>query len=312
MMTIPEFTEEMKGQLKQYLPEELKNIECVTKVVTKNNNTVMIGIEMQIPDHNVAPVIYMEDFYQAYRDGTEMETLASQVAELYQTMKPEDKILDELASGDYQQLKDKITLRLVNAKANLPDLAVVPHRKVEDLAVIYQISLFNVREQGEASVKITNTIMNHWGVDEPTLNELAMKNTKELLPPEFCSMEEIMRELLQSDASVEEQETGMYVLTNKNKIYGAGLILYPEVLDMVSETLKKEFYILPSSVHEVIIVPKKRDMEPKELGQMVREINHTVVDRDEILSDRIYEYDKEAKAFHQVKESIERSKGLER
>jgi len=318
MMTIHEFTEEIKAKLNQYLPEELSHIECTTRMVTKNNNTMQVGIELKDPNKDLAPIIYMEDYYQEYRSGREMESIVPQVAELYQTLGPEDQFLEERDPQEYHSVKDRITVRLVNAKANLQDLAMVPHRKIEDLAMIYQVALSDIHDQGHASIKVTNALMELWGVDEATLHEAAMENTKELFPPSFSGMSSILQEMIPegafSDAGsfITAEEDIMYVLSNAGKINGAAMILYPEVLDGVSKALQEDYYILPSSIHEVIIVPKSKAMSPKELGEMVREINRTEVSKDEILSDRIYEYDKEAKTFHQVKESMERSKGMER
>ena len=79
------------------------------------------------------------------------------------------------------------------------------------------------------------------------------------------------------------------------------------------ETLFPEgYYLLPSSIHEMIIVPKDGNISPKELGEMVRNVNETEVAREEVLSDRIYEFDKEKRQLCQVPESIEKEKEMER
>ena len=104
----------------------------------------------------------------------------------------------------------------------------------------------------------------------------------------------------------------MYVMSNKEKTYGAAVLSCPGVMEKVSRLFPEGFYILPSSVHEVLIVPKEQGISPKDLGQMVREVNRAEVAREEVLSDRVYEYDKEAQKIRQVPESIERARGMER
>ena len=69
-------------------------------------------------------------------------------------------------------------------------------------------------------------------------------------------------------------------------------MFYPHVLEMIGEILKEDFYILPSSIHEMIILPKSREIAKEELDAMIQDINHTQVDTEEVLSDHAYLYER--------------------
>ena len=105
-----------------------------------------------------------------------------------------------------------------------------------------------------------------------------------------------------------------YILSNKSGVFGAVYLASPEVMEKISGLFPEGFYLLPSSVHEILVMPKDgngpgQEKTPFELGEMVREVNRTCVERDEILSDRIYEYDRENGEIRQVPESIKKERG---
>ena len=130
--------------------------------------------------------------------------------------------------------------------------------------------------------------------------EDAVKNVKNLLPAEFVTMNHALKSLLgdveyeEGDLLLEKKKDydQMYVLSNKFRNYGAACIAYPNVLEMIGQILKKDYYILPSSVHEVIIVPYSEIYVCSKLDEMVREINSTQVEEEDVLSNHVYLYDR--------------------
>ena len=84
----------------------------------------------------------------------------------------------------------------------------------------------------------------------------------------------------------------MYVLSNQKRVFGAAGLLYDRVLSDAGVRLEDDFYVLPSSVHEVILVPDHVAGSEKELRIMVHEVNHTQVEPEEILSESVYHYDR--------------------
>jgi hypothetical protein len=231
--------------------------------------------------------------------------------------------MSRFENDSYESMKEQITMRVINKKMERRFLGQVPHRKIEDLAIVYQVIFQMPENEKRNTLTITNTIMEKWGINEQELHEAAMRNTKEVSKPVFSSIESIIDTLMEDKESVnllqeqseftqEDVKKEMFVLTSENKVYGATMMLYPEVLSEISEIMQGEYYILPSSIHELIIVSKDAKFSPKELGKMVREINRSQVEPKERLSDRVYEYSKETKNVQQVMESIEHSKERER
>ena len=135
---------------------------------------------------------------------------------------------------------------------------------------------------------ITDDIVKMWGVEKERIYNIAHQNTKRLLPPEFQTMRSVVAELLGEETNDQEGEDFMYVLTNEIRSFGAACILYDKVLEDIGNQLGENYYVLPSSVHEVIIVPESKSPNRIDLEDMIEEINDTQVEEEEILSYRAY------------------------
>lgn len=301
MLSYEEFKNEVKASIKDYLPEEYENAEVSIMEATKNNDSTYDVLMVKRGGDSVTPRIPLWPFYKKYtdRDGKgDIHLYVSSIASQYEAAANRD--LDpELVSPqrilDFESVKDKITCRLINAKLNEKYLADKPHTFVEDLAVIYSIYL-----KPDASIPITNDLMeSHWGVTVKDLHDIALSNMEKVNPSKIMNIEEILTSSFGIPAS--PMVIPMYVLTNETKIYGASVILNPDMLEKAAETLgTDDFYILPSSVHEVIVIPA--DMgEDEEFMDMVWEINRSEVLPEEVLSDNIYAYDSKERTFYIVK-----------
>lgn len=231
------------------------------------------------------------------------------------------EIIDSLT--DYASVKDKINCRLINAEHNAEYLSDKPHTMVDDLAVTYHIDLGET-EQGHATTPVTNILMKQYGIDTDELHGVAIRNMDTLSPASFKSMSETMAELIMPDMlsggmSREEAsemvktmfppelDDGMYVLTNQRKHHGAAMMLSQKTMDEITEKVGKEYFILPSSIHEVLIVPKRDGMELADLEGMVRDVNGTQVAPHERLSDHVFAYDVKAHELIRADKSMERT-----
>ena len=220
---------------------------------------------------------------------------------------PELAVLERLT--DFEEIKEKIGCRLVNAAHNAEVLSDRPHTMVDDLAVTYHIEL-GEHEGSHLSTAVTYRLMETYGIDTKKLHEIALENMDSLSPATFQGMSETMAELMMPDMmdngmSEEEarravktmlppgQEETMYVLSNRNRLHGAAALLNVGMMDDITGKIGKEYFILPSSIHEVLIVPKTDQMDLESLENMVREVNTTQVLPKERLSDHVYVYDTE-------------------
>ena len=256
----------------------------------KNNGNERIGISISDRQVNIFPTIYLEEFYEHYQKGISLETIVEDILTLYNEIKM-DHSLDIEFLKDYSDVKSKIAHRLVNTARNSTQLEGVPHFYFHDLAIVFYV-LYQEEDFGNATIPITNDLMKLWGITIGELYKCAMNNTPHLLPASFKPIHSVVEELLGHTIDAAElPDNMMYVLTNPLRSFGASCILYPGMLEDIACRLGENFYVIPSSVHETIILPESNGPTREHLLEMVKEINETELCLEEILSDNVYYYD---------------------
>lgn len=324
-MTFDEFKQEIADNIKEYLPDKYADSMVQINAVQKNNET-LDALSVTSPDSNVSPTIYLNSFYEDYQNGRDMEDIIDSIADLRVEYEV-NQDFDVSSITDFEKVSDKIAARLYGMEENEELLSVRPHTTMDDLAVTYCIMLGN-NENGSMSVPITNQIMETWGVTQEDLQRLAKENCDTLTPSKFVSMNAVMTDMMipqiMDDYGISREEASqmindmipaddkMFVLTNEQKLNGAAALLDEKMMEQITEKVGNDFYILPSSVHEVLIVPNEVGMELQDLEAMVQEVNATQVAPQDKLSDHVYQYDNEtrevfradrAEEHHQKKEA---------
>lgn len=316
------FAEGVAKEIKMYLPPEYESVECHVVEQRKNNDVPMVGICFRMPGESVSPLIYVEPFYNEIRRGRPIPEIMEKIAEMAMNSREISGEMAEICIDNYVSVKDHLNLALVNTKANQKMLSEMPHMEVEDLSAILRVEV-PAPGGGTGSIKVTNEILEKWNVGKNEVFDTAIKNMEQNTFPELMDMESIMDEivygtpanknLLNNPGEVNRSPfKTMYVLSNKDRRHGAAVMLSSDVMNRIGEIFPEGVYILPSSVHELLVIPKDNAPTPKELGKMVREVNRTEVAKNEVLSDRVYEYNKEHGKICQVPESIEKQRGMER
>lgn len=217
---------------------------------------------------------------------------------------------------DYASVKDRIGIRLINAAANRERLSEIPHFDYLDMSAVFYIKSENILDK-EAFMEINKDLLDIWGRNVMEIFEAAIQNLMKE-PASLRPMNEVIEEvlwegiaagdlglmgtLLSSGADLEKNETGMYVLSNEKGIYGACEILNISVLQKFAAETGKSLYLIPSSVHEIIILPEMNDMEPDEVEQMVWKVNQEEVEPQDRLSNSVYLFDKDTQAVWIAKE----------
>lgn len=305
-MTFEEFIKAVVEKIKDFLPEKYEDCSVSVNDVVKNNDTKLHALTVSSPEGNVAPTIYLEQFYGDYLDGHDLEDVLEEIARV-RVDHEVGQDMDVSRLTDYSQVENRITARLINAEKNAEYLADKPHKMVDDLAVVYSINL-GEHEGGTMSVAVTNNLMENYGVSVDELHEAALRNMNDISPSQFKSMGQVMVEMMGEDFPQEmlpPDDGAMYVLSNSSKLFGAAALLDEKMMGDISEKLG-DFYILPSSVHETIIVPKREGMELSELEAMVRDVNSTQVSEQEQLSDHVYAYDAVTHELYRANKEAER------
>lgn len=243
---------------------------------------------------NVSPAISLYPHYQSYLRGAGFSEVCNDIRGEYERGRIGGKLkLDFFRS--WEQVKERIVCRLIGTEKNRVLLEGAPHRDVMDLSVIYYYR-FAERDSYGAGILIRNEHLGLWGVTPAQLDVQAAENTRRLCPPVLSSMRELLCEMtgeMQDSEDGEGEEEAIYVLSNISGTFGAYWMTDAGMLKGVGQKLGSDFLILPSSVHEVIILPERRGSDPDKLGWMVRRINETEVDAQEVLSGTVYRYRRE-------------------
>lgn len=267
--------------------------------VTKNNGVVLKGLALKEDDSSISPTVYLERYYDAYEGGRSIESIGEEIIEVYHKGNL-GEFFDVTDFLDFEKAKKRIVYKLVNYEKNKVLLKQIPHKPFLDMAVVYYYLLEN-EQLDNATILIYNNHLESWNTTAKEIDEIAAHNTPLLLKEDLHSITEVLYQIMkkrnEEEAAklleLENEEEGdpvMYVLSNRNKIFGAAAILYSGVLKAFSDKLKKDLFILPSSVHEVILIPKDETMEWEKLQEMVQEVNSTQVEDVEVLSDSVYCY----------------------
>ena len=295
--TMEAFAGTVKSAMEAYYGEDYR---VSVQEVKKNNGLVLTGLTILKKDCNIAPTIYLNQAFEQYQDGRTMESICRELIHVYEEHKVQTDF-DVSAVTDFEKVQNRICYKLINAEKNEELLADAPHVMLENLAVIFYI-LVSQDSDGTGTITIRNNMLSYWNVDVDTLYKLALTNTQRLFRGSVQSMASVMTEILSHkldeesaqefyDMMVGEDDMiPMYVCTNTIKLNGAGVILYQGLLQEFADRVGSDFYILPSSIHETLLIPANGDMDIEYLRDMVKTVNRTEVAPDEILSDSVYFY----------------------
>ncbi len=271
--------------LKELLCKKMGEGICIkTQRVRKNNNVVYLGLIIHQEGSNIAPTLYVNSLYEEYQMGADMEDLAERVMESYhQGAVKKDIAMDFFL--DFEKVKERIAYRLINAKMNEELLKDIPHILYLDWAICFYYA-FHDEAIGEGMILIHNSHMDMWKTNHEELIKLAGVNTPKLFAPLLMSMGDLLKSM-----RMEQVAFNLYILTNEQKCQGAVALLYPGMLEKAAKLLGGDFFVLPSSIHEVLLLKKQEYDDTDVLLDMIDEANSNHVMEEEILSNHLYYYD---------------------
>lgn len=280
-----------------------KDAHVVLNHIIKNNGRELDGIAIMEKSSHIAPTIYLNGYYEQYMSGRSIESVADEVVSLHIKNRDGIRLCSEYFES-YGKLRKVIVYKLINYEKNKKLLSDVPHKRILDLAVVFYC-LIDQSGGVSATALIHREHIKKWGITEETLYNDALKNTPVLLKSSITPMSSLLHEIARecgddrASRVVDEMECegdtcgeSLYVLTNSSRVNGAACILYDNLLGSFAEVIHADLYILPSSVHEVILLPKLNSFDKSDLLNMVREVNEQGVAEDEVLSDNVYEYNR--------------------
>ncbi len=314
-MEYQEFICNIAERIQTILGSQYK-VEC--HPVCKNNGVHLDGLMVMSEETNVSPTIYLNNYYDQYIHARPIDEIVWEILQLFHKAPLLGKMdIDQFA--DFATVRENIAIKLINYEANRELLEEVPHRRFLDLAEVYYFVIHN-EFLGNATILIHNEHLELWQTTEEMLHRIGMRNTlflgweirpmnviirdylreelddylkekepdKQMAPDRVQQLaEQILTDIYQSD-----DEGPLYVLSNRQRFFGASCILYTAQLQDFANIKNSDLYILPSSIHEVILIPQSVSPNYESLCRMVKEINDSEVDACDRLSDKVYRFDR--------------------
>ncbi|MBP5179622.1 MAG: hypothetical protein J6X94_00785 [Lachnospiraceae bacterium] len=310
-MDYESFKEKFVEDVKNRLNEDGADVKVSINEVKKLNDGYE-AMTITPEGSNIGVNLPIDKFFSALEDNAPYDSLVDKAVEVAAKGIEQKPDFDVAAFTDYSRMKEKLAMEVVSAEANKEMLQNVPHQNMEDMAVVYRFCLYS-DDTSRASVLVTNQILDAMGVTAEQLHADAMENAPQLKPAEIKGMSEVMAEMMGVDQAemlglfpVKPEDEQMFVASVPDKTHGAGVLAYEDFMDKAAERLGGDFFILPSSIHEVLLVPDKGDTSLKDLENMVREVNATQVAPEDKLTDSVYHYDSQAKVFELGEKFVER------
>lgn len=297
-MTKEIFMELLTQELEKYFPSE--EYELQGDVFLKNNDTKRYGIVIRRVTGSIAPTVYIDHFYKDYI--SKKNTVDEIAFQIYMALRGFDAQEGQYLSfsADFEDCKSKVIYRLVSQEKNESYLSGLPHLPFLNLAIVFLL-VYHLSDEGLESICITNELQKKWNVSIKDLYLLATENTQRLFPPIVDTMahtiESLFGEFAEDLLKTDEVSPHIYIVSNQYRINGASTLLYEGLIQKLADEMQSNLYILPSSIHEILLIPDKNGKSLDRLSRMVKEINDNHVRADEILSDRAFYYNRDEKRF---------------
>ena len=283
-MNIGQFAELIKASMETRLGEGY-NIKI--EKITKNNGLILTGIIVKEAGMNIAPAIYVDQAYEEYLSGADFYKIVDGMLISYKSNR-----IPPFDAGfimDYTTIKDQICFKLINTERNQNKLEKIPSIPLMDLSIVFFIIL-SQDGGSRASVLITNQMAKTWDVGVNDLYAIAKINSNRMLPAEVAPLSEILAGLLCGTEDAVPEEEALYVASNNLRIDGAAVMLYEGFLESFAKRIGSNFYIIPSSVHELLFLPDTLGMDEEYLRNTICEVNSNVVSPEDVLSGNLYYY----------------------
>lgn len=273
-------------QLEESIVKKLHKDESVKRVqVLKNNGIRLDGFCYRTEGHREQPTVYVNQYYQEGIGEEELREIAEFVLKIQRNSSLK-KEMDLSQVLDYEKMESQIYYRLISREKNEELLKDVPWIPWLDLAIVFYLKIpEHILEHATALIHMSH--MEHWGVSIRKLHRTAVENMNRLpvhIEPMECILEGYGMELPHS---------GMHVLSCGGREFGASAIVNPRILKKCFQRLGENYYVLPSSIHEVILVPESLASDRKELDALIQEVNTLCVSREDYLSSHAYFYSSE-------------------
>jgi len=295
-MSYEDFLDIAKDAAKTRHPEADVSIQKVEKLQGES----YVGLSIRPEGSNAAVTMNLHELFDQVQENP--KRLAAVMSEFLSGL---DKALTQIPQVDveqfrnYENVKDRLVMQVIPVEPNAEKLATVPHKTIEDIAVVYRIDVSDSRHHN-ATVLVTNQMLDQFGITPEQLHQNAVVSQAEHRPPTLRNMSDMMAEMMGGAEFMDVPESPMWVATVAGGLNGAAAVQIPEFMDQAAEKLGGNFFVLPSSIHECLFIKDDGEFQRPQLEEMVQSVNATEVSEADFLSDSVYHYDSEARIFEKA------------
>lgn len=296
-MDFKEFVNKLEQDLKDAMADISPGATVDVRSVEKLQEGSYTGIAISPAGGNVGMTLNANQLFDQMQDGQSYEGVLAVAVSTAERGLHDMPAVDVSELMNYEAAKKYLCFDVVGSDRNADMLEKVPHTDKENISMVYRLQLDST-ENGAATVLITNAMMEQFGVTKEQLHADAMENAQEIRPADFRTMAAVMAEMMgMPEEMMADMAPPMYVATNQDKVQGAAVMFYPDFMEQAAKELGGDIFILPSSVHEVLILPDDGNMNAQELKEMVTSINASEVAPEDRLTDSVYHYDAQERIF---------------
>ena len=281
MLTREAFKDWTKEQLEKGFPNSVIEEKMIEKL-----NGSYLGLIPLVADEPVSPCINLTAMYEDYQAGKSLADIESMLSKLPEEVKANRP--DQIVFQCYEEAKKHLGLR-VTSKDN-PALKKIPHKIYEDLAVC-GVYVDETTGDYQATATVTDAMCKMWEVSEETLLHDAFENAVKRYPVSINRLSDLL------GISMMDEDCPIYCVSTKQMICGAAALFYPGALPQIAKILHGSFFVIPSSIHEMLVVPDTFATTANALKDMVQSANDTVLSKEDILSYSVYHYDADQDIF---------------
>ena len=296
-MTIQDFITAAKKDVRAYLDRcGDADVMIEEKDIVKANDTIMHGFILRRKGSLAGANIYLDDFFERHEAGETMDALMREIEYrcryALECPLPPIEVLDDLSLDN---IRTRLTLRLLDVRRNMSYMAERPYIDAGNgLAMAVDINC-DKSITSEWKVAVTEDVLESIGCSREELLTAAMENTIMLEPPLLMDLPEylttgIADNFLDTSSAHNGSYTGPFILTNTSQVKGAAVLFYPGMMERISDLFRGGYYVLPISIHEMLIVPDLSCPDVLQLQSMLLQGNREIVDEEDVLSDKVFHY----------------------
>ena len=279
-LSFQDFMAAFRAQYEYGMPKLQKDFSFTEQMIHKHNRDLH-GIIVRQAGKSIAPVFYYEDLYSSYCNGTSLEQCIKEVVKFVtgKTM-PDDNFREQLISWDY--ICEKLILKLINQKRNSSLLSESPYMSFGDMALVVQIYLDD-ESLGKGAITVDQDLIRMWNISKNTVFSRAMENMKK-----YAITAIDLLDYAGDGKKIDPETPKIYVYSYDAPFPGAAAIIRNDKLHEFAESKEMDFYLLPVSMHEALLIEYKKDISKEFLFGMLNSINTDKGLSDSMISDEVY------------------------